>query len=212
MGFVQPELEMKFSSGSWQACFYIYQTDIQTKEVKIQLKYQVLLASWRNSDRRVAFLSLLWSNLSTLLNTHLHEVVSGSFFFFPLDLILHFKWNDGSASLDRALVAVWKPFNAHNICSYWRLQRFNKRSRCVSVAKQKKVQFPASNWSSPIKPLLSLKLSWLLSWDSNSFPPSSRTCSQQICQHALLFPDFHLEGQQSGKKLPRFYYITLKHL
>ena len=39
--------------------FHIYQTDIQTKEVKIQLKYQVPLNAWRNHDRSVAFLSLL---------------------------------------------------------------------------------------------------------------------------------------------------------
>lgn len=57
---VQPELQMKFSAQALgKAFFHVYQTDVQTKGAKIQLKYQVPLNFWRNHDRSVSFLSLL---------------------------------------------------------------------------------------------------------------------------------------------------------
>lgn len=78
---VQPELQMKFSAQALgKAFFHVCQTDVQTKGAKIQLKYQVPLNFWRNHDRSVSF-SFPPVIKSTLLSSHLHGAVSGSFFF-----------------------------------------------------------------------------------------------------------------------------------
>lgn len=200
--FTRSTNEIEFQAPG-KTCFHIYQTDIQTKEVKIQLKYQVPLNAWRNHDRSLAFIFFpLIIKFICTLNKHLRELLSGSFFF-PLDLVMRLKQADSSASLDKVFVAVRKllmlTISRMPKC---RLQGLGTHPSSVSVAKQKRFQLPISNWSScSVKPFLSFSLSWLLMWGSNSIPANSRTCSGQICQNAVSFPSSHLVAHRMKKCL-----------
>lgn len=154
-------------------------------------------------ETMAAFLSLLYSNLSTLLNKHLHEVFSGSSFFFSW--IWFSIWNKPRAQ-PAWTGCLWLVKTLS--CSRY-LGCPNAGSKAslgtpgVWVSQTGKIP-TSKRLSCSVKPILSFSLFWLLMWGSNSAPTNSRTCTGQVCQSALPFPTSHLVAQQDEKTVHAF--------
>lgn len=113
-GFVQPEVQMRFSLGSWQdllSHLSNWHSNQRSKNTtKIWGGTQCLEKPWQECYFSFPpVIKFIYASEQTSAWS-----ISGPLFF-PLDLILHLKEADSTASLDRVSVVVWKPFNAHGI-------------------------------------------------------------------------------------------------
>lgn len=163
-GFVQPEVQMKFSSGSWQdllSHFSNWHSNQRSKNTaKISGAIECLEKLWQEwCFSFPSIIKFIYTSEKTSAQT-----IYWFFLFFPWiwfcileRLTAQPAWTECLWLCENCLILL--VFRVYKC----RLQSLGRHPRCVSVTKQKRFQIPSSNWSScPVKPFLSFRLSWLL--------------------------------------------------
>lgn len=114
-GFVQPEVQMKFSLGSWQDLLSHLSNWHSNQRSKNTAKISGAIECLEKPWQECCFSFPPIIKFIYTLNKHLHEVFSASFFFFPWIWFFILKKPIAQPAWTGCLWLCENPYNAHGI-------------------------------------------------------------------------------------------------